>query len=358
MLSGALQVELQKSAEEKKEKAVKVVVWDLDNTIWDGVLLEDKSVQLRPNVVEVIRELDRRGILQSIASKNDHETAMSMLRSFGIDEYFIYPQINWNAKSESIKQIASSINVGIDTLAFVDDQSFEREEVAFEHKGILCLDETAVADMLSRPEFNPRFITEDSSNRRLMYLSDIKRNNLEQEFAGPKEEFLATLGLELTLCKATENDLQRAEELTKRTHQLNTTGYTYSYDELKAFMNSPDHELIIAGLVDKYGTYGKIGLCLVERSPSFWTLKLLLMSCRVMSRGVGTIMVSHIINRARAAGATLRAEFIRTDRNRMMFVTYRLGGFSILEEKGDVVLLEHDCATEQEFPSHVSVKLL
>ena len=355
MLSEALQVELHKTADEQKVKSIKVVVWDLDNTIWDGVLLEDDSVRLRAGVIDVIRELDRRGILQSVASKNDHATAMAKLKHFGIDEYFIYPQINWNAKSASIGQIATSINVGIDTLAFVDDQSFEREEVAFEHPDVLCLDETAVTGLLGWPEFNPRFITEDSTNRRLMYQSDIKRNDVEKEFTGPKDEFLATLGLELTLYTAAEDDLQRAEELTRRTHQLNTTGYTYSYDELKAFMKSPTHELIVAGLSDKYGTYGKIGLCLIERSETFWTLKLLLMSCRVMSRGVGAILIGHIINKARSSGVTLRAEFIRTDRNRMMFITYRLGGFSVLSESGDRVMLEHDCAAEQRYPDHVIV---
>jgi len=357
MLSEALQAELVKSADEKKDKAIKVVVWDLDNTIWDGVLLEDESVRLRPGIVDVIRELDRRGILQSISSKNDQASAMAMLESLGIDDYFIYPQINWNAKSQAIKSIASSINVGIDTLAFVDDQAFEREEVAFEHEQVLCLNVDDIPDMLARPEFNPRFITEDSRNRRQMYLSDIRRNSLEHEFKGPKDEFLATLGLELTLFKATEEDLKRAEELTRRTHQLNTTGYTYSYDELKDLMKSPDHELIIAGLVDKFGTYGKIGLCLIERSPTFWTLKLLLMSCRVMSRGVGTILIGHIINEARAAGVTLRAEFIRTSLNRMMFVTYRLGGFKLLSESGDMALLEHDCAAKQEFPSYITVNI-
>jgi len=357
MPSEALQVELEKSEAEKKIKAIKVVVWDLDNTVWDGVLLEGQAVALRPGVVDVIKELDRRGVLQSISSKNDHDSAMAKLEEFGIAAYFIYPQINWSAKSEAMKTIASCINVGIDTLAFIDDQRFEREEVAHTHASVLCLDVDEIPSLLDRPEFTPRFITEDSTNRRLMYISDIKRNTLEQEFTGPKEEFLATLGLELTLARATEDDLQRAEELTKRTHQLNTTGYTYNYDELQAFMNSKDHDLLIASLEDKFGTYGKIGLCLIERSSGHWTLKLLLMSCRVMSRGVGTIMINYIVGLAKKAGVTLRAEFIRTDRNRMMFITYRLGNFNVLTESGDMVVLENDCSVVQEFPSYVSMKI-
>lgn len=358
MQGSAFKVELEKSAAESRQRSVKVVVWDLDNTVWDGVLLEGDAVTVRPGVYQTIKELDRRGILQSIASKNDPTLALEKLGTLGIAEYFIYPQIGWNAKSESVKTIATKINVGIDSLAFIDDQSFEREEVAYSHPEVLCLDACEVPDILERSEFVPRFITDESASRRLMYMSDIQRNALEQDFKGPKEEFLATLDLELTIARATEADLQRAEELTRRTHQLNTTGYTYSYDELKAFMSSPDHDLLIASLTDRFGTYGKIGLCLVERSSSYWTIKLLLMSCRVMSRGVGTIVMSYLIGLAKRSCVTLRAEFVRTDRNRLMYVSYRLGNFNTISENGDVLLLENDCSVVQEFPAHARVKII
>ena len=355
MASATLKVELEKSEQERKVRSIKVVIWDLDHTVWDGVLLEDPVVTLRPGVVGVIQELDRRGILQSTASKNDPATALGKLKEFGLDEYFLYPQIGWGAKSASVRAIGKAINVGIDTLAFIDDQPFEREEVAHELPEVLCLDEGQIERILERTEFNPRFITEDSRYRRQMYQSDIKRNELEQEFEGPQDAFLATLGLQLTFSQATKDDLQRAEELTKRTHQLNTTGYTYDYDELAAFVKSAHHELWIASLEDRFGTYGKIGLCLIELGPEHWTLKLLLMSCRVMSRGVGGIMISHVLGRARAAGVTVCAEFIRTDRNRMMYITYRFANFKVLREDGDLLLLENDCSVVQDFPPYAKV---
>lgn len=358
MSSEVLQVELGKSETERRVRSIKVVVWDLDNTLWDGVLLEDENVALFPGIDALIKELDRRGILQSIASKNDHDTAFAKLTELGIAEYFVYPQINWSAKSQAVQAIATEINVGIDTVAFIDDQSFEREEVAYVHPDVLCVDAAEAQAILDRAEFIPRFITDDASNRRLMYLNDIKRNTVEREFQGPKEAFLATLGLEFTLARATECDLQRAEELTRRTHQLNTTGYTYNYDELEAFMNSPRHDLLIAGLADKFGMYGKIGLCLIERSENYWTLKLLLMSCRVMSRGVGSIMINYVIAQAKEAGVRLRAEMIRTDRNRMMFMTYRLGNFKILSESGNLFLLENDCSVTPQCPAYVSLKVM
>src|SRR5262245_47259865 len=93
-------------APDRKQKSVKCVVWDLDETLWNGVLLEDREVKLRENVVEIIKELDRRGILQSVASKNNEEKARQVLRGFGLEEYFLYPQINWNSKSDSVRNIA------------------------------------------------------------------------------------------------------------------------------------------------------------------------------------------------------------------------------------------------------------
>lgn len=358
MSSNALLAELEKDIEERRTRSVKVVVWDLDNTIWDGILLEDEAVPLLPGIVNVIQELDRRGILQSISSKNDHATAMAKLSAFGIAKYFLYPQINWGSKAVSVKAIATAINVGIDSIAFIDDQPFEREEVAYSYPEVLCVDAIEFDSILERSEFIPRFVTDESKNRRLMYLSDIQRNAVEEKFEGPKEDFLATLGLKLTLGRATESDLQRAEELTKRTHQLNTTGRTYSYDELEAIMESANHELLIAGLEDKFGTYGKIGLCLLERAPEYWTVKLLLMSCRVMSRGVGTIIINYLVSEAHKAGVRLRAEFIRTDRNRMMYITYRFSHFEDIGEVDGVSLLENDCSVVSDYPAYASIHVV
>jgi FkbH-like protein len=346
------------ATDQTSTQPVKCVVWDLDNTIWHGVLLEDADVSLIPGVVEVIKTLDSRGILNSIASRNDHETAMEKLAYFGLKEYFLHPQINWNSKASSIKEIARLINIGLDTFAFVDDQPFEREEVAFVLPEVRCIDACAVDQMLDMPALNPRFITEDSKLRRLMYLSDIQRHQAEQTFVGSNEAFLATLDMTFTIAVAQEDDLQRAEELTMRTHQLNTTGYTYSYDELNAFRQSDKHKLFVASLVDRYGTYGKIGLALIECEQAVWTIKLLLMSCRVMSRGVGTIMINHIMNLAKQAGVRLQAEFISNNRNRMMYIAYKFGGFQEVAKVGDLVILENDLTHIQAFPDYINVQIV
>ncbi|QLE40506.1 HAD-IIIC family phosphatase [Nostoc sp. C052] len=346
------------NSKQKDKKVIKCVVWDLDNTIWHGVLLEDEKVSLVKNIVDIIHTLDSRGIIQSIASKNERAIAIAKLEEFGLREYFLYPQINWNSKAASLKEIANILNIGTDAIAFIDDQLFELEEVKFSLPEILCINADKIGNILDMPVMNPRFITEDSRIRRLMYISDIERQNAEKEFVGTADEFLATLNMNFTISSAKEEDLQRAEELTLRTNQLNTTGYTYSYDELNHFRQSDNHKLLIASLEDKYGSYGKIGLVLIECQPNSWTIKLLLMSCRVMSRGVGTIMMNHIMSMAKSNNVRLVAEFVPNDRNRMMYVSYKFAGFKEIANNSGSVILENDLSRIQPVPSYVEFQVI
>jgi len=342
----------------ESKTSVKCVVWDLDNTLWDGTLLEDEAVRLKPEIPEIIKTLDSRGILQSIASKNDPEPALAKLSEYDLDQYFLYPQINWNSKSGSIVAIADAINIAVDSFAFIDDQEYELEEVRYSLPGVLCINASHLDRLLALPQMNPRFITEDSKYRRLMYINDRRRQDAEESFTGPREDFLATLDMEFTIARAKEEDLKRAEELTVRTHQLNTTGYTYSYEELKELLTSERHHVLIAGLTDKFGSYGKIGLSVIECDGDVWTIKLLLMSCRVMSRGVGTIFMNHIMRLAKERNARLHAEFIPNGRNRMMYVTYKFANFKEIESAGDKTILENDLSKPYQFPDYVKINLL
>jgi FkbH-like protein len=339
----------------KDTKRIKCVVWDLDNTLWNGVLLEDEEVSLRKGVTSVVHALDARGILQSIASKNDYNTAMDKLGELGLREYFLYPQIGWDAKSSYITNIAKALNISVSAIAFIDDQPFEREEVGTSLPQVACYDADDFRGLLDDPKFIPRFVTEDSRSRRRMYINDMERNMQEEAFTGPKEEFLATLDMKLTIFSASEKDLHRAEELTLRTNQLNATGYSYSYDELNFFIQSEKHRLLMAMLTDRFGSYGHIGLALVEQGNEIWTIKLLLMSCRVMSRGVGAIMLNHMITLARKEGVLLRAEFLPNGKNRMMEITYRFAGFENYKTINDLLILENRLKTPQAFPDYVEI---
>src|SRR3954451_7848936 len=107
---------------------VKCLIWDLDNTLWRGTLVEDGEVVLDDAVRAVIVELDARGILQSVASRNDHEHAWARLERLGIAEYFVLPHITWGRKSESVRAIGAGLGFAERTIAFVDDQPAERAE--------------------------------------------------------------------------------------------------------------------------------------------------------------------------------------------------------------------------------------
>ena len=340
-----------------RRRAIKCVVWDLDHTLWDGVLLENDQVSLRENVASIIHTLDNRGILQSIASKNDYTFAMQKLQDFDLDGFFLFPQIGWNSKVSFIETIAQCINIGLEAVAFIDDEPFERGAVHFSMPEVLCIDAANLDQVLDMPEMNPRFITVDSKMRRKMYLNDMARNKVEEDFVGPKEAFLASLNMALTIFPAKEEDLRRAEELTLRTNQLNATGYTYSYDELNHFRQSDGHKLLMTRLEDNYGTYGHVGLALIECYADLWVIKLLLMSCRVMSRGVGSILLSHLIQLAKHNNVRLQAEFVPNDRNRMMDITYRFAGFNEVDEIEGHIVFEHDLNNSQPFPDYVKVDI-
>jgi FkbH-like protein len=343
------------SSEKISSKKIKCLVWDLDNTVWNGILLEDASVSLKPEIEKIIKTLDERGILQSIASRNDHVAALNKLKEFRLDEYFLYPQINWGSKAESIKSIVQSLNIGIDTIAFVDDQQFELDEVKYSHPNVFCINAFDIKSAMDAPELNPKFITQDSRIRRKMYLSEISRKKAEESIVGSNIEFLESLNLHLTIGKAKEEDLKRAEELTERTNQLNTTGYTYSFEELDSFRKSENHLLLIAGLEDKYGTYGKIGLSLIEKKKDLWIIKLLLMSCRVMSRGVGSSLISWILNLAKENNVIVQAEFLPTEKNKMMYMTYKFAGFKEKEKKNDIIVFENGLNKILPVPGYVKI---
>lgn len=340
----------------ERGKDIKCIVWDLDHTIWDGVLLETGDVQLKAGIKEVIEKLDQRGILHSIASKNDAELAWAKLVELGIAEYFLYPEIHWDAKSVSVQRIQKNINIGMDALMFVDDQPFELEEVQSVHADIHVLQADQYETLLDDTRLMPRFITSDSARRRHMYQADSIRKQAEEQYEGPSEQFLASLGMKFVIYEAAEEDLQRAEELTVRTNQLNATGITYSYEELHQLMTSQDHLLLVCELEDKYGTYGKIGLALIHMQPDVWRLNMLLMSCRVMSRGAGSVLLTHIMREARKQGKQMLADFKDTGKNRMMNISYRFAGFQLrsTDEDGNV-LFYHDLQQAVEFPDYIEV---
>ncbi|GAB2489811.1 HAD-IIIC family phosphatase [Nocardiopsis aegyptia] len=307
---------------------VKCLVWDLDNTLWKGTLLEDGEVVLSEEVADVVRELDARGILQSVASRNDHDHAWARLEELGLAEHFVLPQIGWGAKSASVRAIADRLNFATSTIAFIDDQPAERAEVAYALPEVRCYPAEEAASLLELADFTPAVVTVDARRRRRMYQASFERESARSDFAGPDEGFLKSLDLVMGIGRAGDQELSRVEELTLRTSQMNATGVHYSDAALRSLVTDPNHEVLVTTLTDRFGPHGAVGVVLVERHPRVWHLKLLATSCRVVSFGAGTAILNWLVDQAARVGAHLVADFRPTDRNRMMEIAYRFAGFT------------------------------
>jgi len=335
---------------------VKCLVWDLDDTLWDGVVLEGDRPRPFRAAVNTLRILDRRGILHAVASRGDRATAAGHLAEHGLDDLFCVLDIGWGAKSGAIRRIVAELNIGLDTVAFADNDAAERAEVAAALPMVRCYRAEQVGELASLPEFQPRVVTDESRQRRHRYLANRDRTTAEQAFVGSPAEFLVSLDLTMTIRNATEDDLARAHELTVRTHQLNTTGRTFDIDRLRELCTSDRHEVLIASLTDRFGTYGAVGLAVISFIGADAVLELLLMSCRVLSCGVGAVLLGHVVHDVAKRGWRPVARFVRTPVNQIMLVTLRFAGFELIERDGDRMMLAFDLRRPlPELPGHVRV---
>ncbi len=307
---------------------VKCLVWDLDGTLWNGTLLEDGAVEVAEEIRQLVKTLDARGILQSVASKNDHEHAWARLEELGLAEYFVLPQIGWHPKSQSVKAIADELKFALETIAFVDDRDSELAEVTYHHPQVRTYRAQDVPALAGLPEFSPETVTVDSRRRRQMYQASFRRQEAQAGFAGPDEDFLRSLDLRMTILPATDTELTRVEELTRRTSQMNATGIHYSDEKLRGLLDDPSHRVLVVSMQDRFGPHGAVGVILLETFEELWHLKLLATSCRVVSFGAGSIILRWLADQAANADAHLVADFRPTDRNRMMEIAYRFAGFA------------------------------
>lgn len=327
---------------------VKCLVWDLDNTLWQGTLSEGDHVTLPDQVRATVVELDARGILQSVASKNDHDRAWERLVELCLAGYFVLPEISWGAKSGALRRIADRLGFAHHTIAFIDDQPAERAEVGFHLPEIRCYPAEQAATLTLLPEFSPAVITVDSRRRRQLYQAGFRREAERADFPGPDAEFLKSLSLVMRIGPATEEDLSRVSELTARTSQMNATGVFYSHQTLRGLLATPSHDVLVVSMSDRFGPHGAVGIVLLERHSGLWHLKLLATSCRVVSFGAGSALLSWLIGQAAAADAHLVADFRRTGRNRMMEIAYRFAGFDDLPQ--------HGCSCTATFDEHSGVQ--
>ncbi len=295
---------------------LKCVVWDLDNTLWSGVLLEQGMDGLRLNdeAAEAVRTLDSRGILQSIASKNNAEDAICVLKKFGLEHFFIAPQISWSPKSEALGRLQKRLNIGLDTFALIDDQAFERAEVSSTLPEVAVFDPGQLKELLADSRLDVP-VTEESAGRRLLYKSQDDRLEAQSEFSGTYQEFIKSCSMSARIAKLALEHVDRVYELAQRTNQLNISGYRYSREEIRNLVGaSGKASAFVVSAQDKFGTYGLIGFVVYDRDACLITD--LMFSCRVQGKMVDDAFVAWLYETTvKINGGVLYARFKQTKKN-------------------------------------------
>lgn len=315
-------------AAEQPAPKVKCVVWDLDNTLWDGTLIETddpEALTMRPGVRELMEELDRRGILQSVASKNDHDAAMAALERLGIGAYLLYPQIHWGPKSGSMEQIAKSLNIGIDALALIDDTAFERQQVASVWPQARTYDATEINALLTKPEFDVP-ATEESRNRRAMYRAEEQRNTRMAAEHTDIADFIRRCNLRMHLfTPEAEEEKLRCYELIVRTNQLNMSGRKYTPEEFEEVLARPDHRTFAFSCADDFGEYGIVGFGQYRMEGKALVFTEFAMSCRVAGKFVESALFAHLLHSENCKRGTFAVQ--KTRKNILLRNTLEQIGF-------------------------------
>ena len=298
------------------DRLAKVVVWDLDETLWTGVLAEDGAagVTLRPEAVEAIKTLDARGVLQSIASKNDHAEAMAALEGFGLAEYFLHPQIHWHPKSGSVATAARALDLGIDSFVFIDDQPFERAEVEAAHPTVRTLPHTAVATLAEHPWFATP-ATSESARRRALYQQEAQRTEAFETAGADYPAFLRASGIRLEIAPLAPADVERVYELSQRTNQLNFNGRKYTREAVESLLaGTGGRRGYTLRCTDRFGDYGLIGFA--EVAVGAGLVVEFFMSCRVQRKRVENAFFAWLGGEMAAQGAPdMHVAYTGTGRN-------------------------------------------
>ena len=285
-------------------RLVKCVVWDIDNTLLDGVYLESGAAPPAANqaMAATLAGLASRGILHAIASKNPPQAAEHAAKVTGAQ--FAAVECGWGAKSDALARIAADLSIGTDALAFVDDDPYERAEVGAALPEVLVLAPEEVAEAPGWPEFGAAAVTDEARRRAEMYAARRRRQAAERAFGGSREEFLASAGTQVTIAPAGDQDVPRLHELSARTRQFNSAGQAATEAEFASWIAASHTEVVTVRLRDAFGDDGIVGACVTSHGPEgTWTVRLLAMSCRAMGRGVIGGLLAWLIRSAAGAGA-------------------------------------------------------
>jgi FkbH-like protein len=335
-------------------KTAKVLVVDLDNTLWGGIVGEDgfEGIKLGSDypgaayqeLQRAMLDLSKRGILLAICSKNNREDAMEVLeRHPGMllrPQHFAAMRINWNDKSEGLREIAAELNIGIDSLAFLDDNPTEREQVRSSLPEVTVIDlpkeplEYAVT-LRECPVFERLALSTEDQQRSAMYAEQRERSQAEQKFHS-KEDFYRFLEQEAEIAPLSSSTLARIAQLTQKTNQFNLTTRRYGEQQISEFGSNPDCRVLSVRVRDRFGDQGLVGVAITRDEAETCEIDTFLLSCRVIGRNVETALLSYIAEDAAVRGLRrLKGRFIPTKKNAPAREFYAQHGFQLTTEGGE-----------------------
>lgn len=316
-------------------RPVRLVIVDLDNTLWSGVVGEDgwQGVGLdlygagyaHIRLQRFLLGLHEKGVLLAVVSKNNYSDAVDVFRNrkemLLREEHFSDIRINWEPKSQNVKAILATLNLTERGTVFLDDSAFEREEVRRALSGVNVPEFPAdiinlVPQLLSSGNFAIPLSTSEDLNRQQMYKEEASRQKVESALGGDINEYYALLNLELMPKLLEDENLQRAADLLAKTNQFNLTTRRHTFQDLISFQRDPSWVVFTYSLLDRHGAYGLISVLVAEKSGESFRIDSWVMSCRAMGRTAERGIFEHFVKFARDSGIKrLIADFFPTSKN-------------------------------------------
>ncbi|MER2149030.1 MAG: HAD-IIIC family phosphatase [Ruminococcus sp.] len=355
-------------------KNKKVLVCDLDNTLWGGVVGDDgvEGIQVGPEVPtgqiysefqSYVKELKSIGVLLAVNSKNDEENAIAGLNHpDGVlkPDDFVNIKANWENKDRNMQAIAAELNLGIDSFVFIDDNPTEREIMRQADFGVAIPEMDKVENYIRILDNNGYFevtsLSADDLSRVKMYQENAKRTKLQQAL-GSYEDFLKSLEMKATIRNFEPIYIQRIAQLTNKSNQFNLTTLRCSESDITHMKDSPDYLCLYGKLEDKFGDNGVVSVVAGERIGDELHMRLWLMSCRVLKRGMEDAMLDTLVSDAQQIGIKIiKGYYYPTAKNNMVRDFYQRMGFTLesADETGNTVWAM-DAATYA--PKHPSIEI-
>jgi FkbH-like protein len=310
-----------------KSSPHKVIVLDCDNTLWQGVVGEEgfEGIQITPEYRELQKlmlQQKQAGMLLSICSKNTETDVLEVFKKrqdleLKLDD-FVNWKVNWQPKSENLKNLAQELNLGLDSFIFIDDNPLECDEVRRNAPEILSLNlplESNIVDFLRHVwALDHLKITEEDKQRTKLYQQNIQRDRFQKETTS-LDDFLSGLQLEIDINEPNEDQLARVAQLTQRTNQFNFSTRRYLETEItEQLQGSLDCRIV--QVRDRFGDYGLVGVILFEKQVDHLLIDTFLLSCRVLGRGVEHKMLQSLALIAQQANLSIvKAPYIKTAKN-------------------------------------------